>query len=116
MPNLIIEEQEMEGGVVMVDVSGFLDAFTLVDLEEKINDIFDRDCNRIIVKLDNLTYISSAGAGAFIQTNQMANDSGGKLVILNPSQNVYEVFELLGLTKIFSFAKSLDKAKVAVQG
>ncbi|RME84981.1 MAG: anti-sigma factor antagonist [Planctomycetota bacterium] len=115
MPDLHIEEQELEEGVVLLDASGFLDAFTVEDLREKFQELFDRGCNRIIVKLDNLTYISSAGAGAFIEANQLANDGGGKLVILNPSQNVYGVFDLLGLIKILNITKDLNKAKIVVQ-
>ncbi|RME03462.1 MAG: anti-sigma factor antagonist [Planctomycetota bacterium] len=115
MPDLVITEEELEDGVVLLEASGFLDAYTYVELEEKIHQLIDRECYRIIVQLDKLTYMSSAGAGVFIGANQMTKDAGGKLVILNPTENVYEVFKLLGLTQIFSFAKSLENAKKALK-
>ena len=114
MPDLVIKEQVLDNGIILLNASGFLDAYTFVDLEEKVHEVYEKGLNKIIIQLDSLTYISSAGAGVFISTNQMAADAGGKMVILSPSQNVYEVFELLGLTQIFTFTNDLEQAKAAV--
>ena len=83
-------------------VSGFLDAHTFEQLEEAINENFREDRFKVIVDLSGVGYISSAGAGVFIGALSEAQENGGDIVLLRPAPSVKEVFELLGLTQIFT--------------
>jgi anti-anti-sigma factor len=102
MPDFQISQEAADGGVVIVRVSGFLDAHTFEELEEAITGNFREGRFKIVVDLSRVGYISSAGAGVFIGALSEAQENGGNIVILKPTRAVNEVFELLGLTQIFT--------------
>jgi anti-sigma B factor antagonist len=88
-------------GVVLVRLAGYLDAHTFERLEETISDLFSKSHYKIVVDLAGVEYISSAGAGVFIGALSEAHEHKGNIVLMNPTANVREVFDLLGLTQIF---------------
>ena len=115
MPAFQITKSEFESGVVMLAVKGFLDAHTFEELERNINDLFDQNHYRLIVDLSGLDYISSAGAGVFIGAIGTAQENDGNIILMRPSPNVKEVFDLLGLSQIFTFKDSPQEAAAALR-
>ena len=115
MSDLRIKSDHLGDGVALVNAEGYLDAHTFEELETVIQGLFAKDVYRIIVDLQKLDYISSAGCGVFIGAIGTAQDNNGNIVLLKPSANVREVFDLLGLTQIFPLAEDLDLAKDAFQ-
>ena len=110
MPDLKIRQKPLPGGIVYIEAEGFLDAHTFEEMESLIESLFRQNCFRLIVKLEKLDYISSAGAGVFVGAIGRAKDMGGDIVFLNPSPNVKEVFDLLSLSAIFQFAETQEQA------
>lgn len=110
MPGFSISHEQVKGDVDLLKVSGFLDAHTFEQLEETINKFFSQGRYKIIVDLTNVDYISSAGAGVFIAALSEAEENGGNMILLNPTKNVRDVFELLGLTTIFQIMKDGQSA------
>jgi anti-sigma B factor antagonist len=105
-----IKPVDADESVQLITVSGYLDAHTFEQLEETINDLYNQEVYRIVVDLSEVQYISSAGAGVFIGALQTAQDHDGNIVLMRPSESVREVFDLLGLTQIFSLQEDLDGA------
>jgi anti-sigma B factor antagonist len=89
-------------------LAGYLDAHTFESLDESINALFDEDKFKLLADLSQLEYISSAGAGVFIGALAEAQENGGNIILAATTPNVYEVFDLLGLTQIFTMAESID--------
>ena len=96
--------------VVIVSLSGYLDAHTFERLEETIAELFGKSHYKIVVDLSEVEYISSAGAGVFIGALSEAHEHKGNIVLMNPTANVREVFDLLGLTRHVSLAKDEEEA------
>ena len=80
------------------------------DSVAKIQELFDTGRYRLMIELSGLDYISSAGAGVFIGAIGTAQEHQGNIILLNPSSNVKEVFDLLGLSQIFTFCESKEEA------
>jgi anti-sigma B factor antagonist len=97
----IEKEVLADKGVVLVRLAGYLDAHTFERLEETIAELFTGGHYKIVVDLASVEYISSAGAGVFIGALSEAHEHKGNIVLMNPTANVREVFDLLGLTQIF---------------
>ena len=114
MPDFSISHEAIGGDVDLLKVSGFLDAHTFEQLEEEINGLFSQNRFRLIVDLASVGYISSAGAGVFIAALSESEENGGRIVLLNPTKGVLDVFDLLGLTRIFSVAADRDEAVAAL--
>lgn len=110
MAEFEIKTQQLPNGIALVDVKGYLDAHTFEQLDKALSGLFKEKVFKVIVKLDELDYISSAGAGVFIGVFGRAQENHGDIVILKPSANVREVFDLLGLSQIFKITENLDSA------
>ncbi len=110
MPNFVIKQETLDNEVVMIIVSGYLDAHTFEQLEEAVAGNFALNKSRIVVDLGNVNYISSAGAGVFIWALSEAQGAGGNLVLLNPTPSVMEVLKLLGLDQVFQISASRSEA------
>jgi len=106
-------ESVPEKNVVIVSLSGYLDAHTFERLEETIAELFGKNHYKIVVDLSEVEYISSAGAGVFIGALSEAHEHKGNIVLMNPTANVREVFDLLGLTQIFQVVDDRGAALAA---
>jgi anti-sigma B factor antagonist len=115
MPAFQILKEKLPDGVIILTVRGFLDAHTFEELERTINDIFESGTYKLAVDLSGLDYISSAGAGVFIGAIGTAQENEGNIILMRPSPNVKEVFDLLGLSQIFTFKDTRDEAAKALK-
>lgn len=94
-------EPDDVNGIVEVKVNGFLDAHTVDEFEQSMNTLLERQYARFVLDLAGLAYISSAGIGALMVLLQQLRRRQGDMVILQPSQKVYKILDLLGFTRIF---------------
>jgi len=113
MSDFKMESKDLGEGLVLLKVSGYIDAHTFEELENEIQSKFSAKQFKLIVDLSDVPYISSAGAGVFIGAFPQAQESDGNIILLSPSKNVLDVFELLGLTEIFTITKDLASAQKA---
>jgi anti-sigma B factor antagonist len=97
-------------GVVEVRITGFLDAHTVVSFEKTMEELLERQYNRVVMDLGGLNYISSAGIGALMVLLQQLRRRQGEMVILQPSTKVFKILDLLGFTKIFHIAQDRESA------
>ncbi|MSQ97167.1 MAG: anti-sigma factor antagonist [Gemmataceae bacterium] len=72
------------------------DLFSLVD---------ELGRKKILINFSNVEYLSSAALGKFITLNKKVNASGGKLVMCNINDDIFEVFEITKLNKLFNILK-----------
>ena len=91
-------------------MKGYLDAHTVTQFEEGLNKQVDAGANHIIVDLSELHYISSAGIGALMGLTQKTRGVGGDLILVQPTEKVYSILELLGFTHIFKIVQSHEEA------
>lgn len=89
----------------VVHVQGFLDAYTVAELEEIFNGLIKSKQYKIIVDLAKLDYISSAGLGTFMAVIDEIRDNGGDIVLIHLSPKIYKVFDLLGFSELFQIVE-----------
>lgn len=94
----------------LLTLKGPFDARTFEEVEKAIHALTEAKVFRIAMDLSAVLYISSAGAGVLIGAIGTLQENGGDLVLVNPSANVKEVLDLLGLSSIFPIATSRDEA------
>jgi len=85
---------------------------------EKISNEFDiilEEGNDIIIDLKETEYISSAGIRVFIMNLKNFRAKGYDFSIVNPNQNIIEIFKITGLLNILLYQekdiKELKKTK-----
>ncbi|MEK7269676.1 MAG: STAS domain-containing protein [Planctomycetota bacterium] len=110
MPSLDILTQETSNGVVLVEIGGFLDAHTFENLEATLDALYQQGKFKIVMGLTQLNYISSAGVGVLVAALGTVQAHQGKIVLVDPAPNVLEIFDLLGITHMFTIAKDHAQA------
>ncbi len=91
-------------------LSGFLDAHTVPKFEEALQNLIQEDRVNIIVNMQDLDYISSAGLGVFMGFIEEIRDKGGDIKLSNLSQKVHRVFDLLGFPALFEIYEDESEA------
>lgn len=99
-----------KGNITCVYVSGQLDAHTAPKLEEKIQEQISNSKYKVVLNLNNLDYISSAGLGVFMSFLEEIRQNDGDLVFCNLKEKVFFVFELLGFPELFKVFNKEEEA------
>jgi anti-sigma B factor antagonist len=110
MAGLKVHREENKDGVVYFELEGLLDAHNFETLEAIFEKHFESGTYRFVIDIKRLAYISSAGAGVFIGAVGTCQDNDGNIVLVQPSQEVKEIFELLGVYQIFPVVQSRPQA------
>ena len=94
-----------------ITVVNFLDKKILDDqniqvIGEQLTSLVDElGRNKILLNFGNVEFLSSAALGKLIVLNRKLNEVNGKLVLCNIDPQIYEVFEITRLNKVFTMAK-----------
>jgi len=89
---------------VIYELRGYIDAHTVIEFEKAIHTAIDSGTRCVILDISGLSYISSAGIGAMMSLARKLSQSGGELVLMNPSPKVFAILDGLGFTRIFKIA------------
>jgi anti-sigma B factor antagonist len=92
---------EVQDTKATVSVEGKLTVQTAPELESTINGINDSVVD-LDIDLESVDYISSAGLRVLVAAQKMITSRGGKMRLLSPNDEVFEVFEMTGLSDIFT--------------
>lgn len=65
---------------------------------------------QLLINFSNVDHLSSAALGALITINNKANEKDGKLRLANIDPQIYEVFVITRLNKLFSIHETLNDA------
>lgn len=100
-----------EGDVSVVDLSGKI---TIgegdVVLREKVQDLLDFDHKKILLNLEKVSYMDSAGIGELVACYKRAKEKEGTVKLLNPSGKVYDLLQLTKLEDVFDTYKNEKEA------
>ncbi len=97
--------------VTVLDLKGYLDAHTAPELEQAIQKNLDDGRYRLVVNFRDLSYISSAGLGVFMQFIEDVRTKQGDIKLSNMSSRVFNVFDLLGFPLLYEI---YPEEKVAI--
>lgn len=96
-------------------LKGFLDAHTAISFEEHLQTLVDEQRYHIVVNLQELTYISSAGLGVFMGFIEEIRSNSGDIKICSMNPRVYKVFDLLGFPSLYQIFTSEEDALAGFQ-
>ncbi len=109
MADFSAEVKLVTDDVASLYIKGFLDANTFEDFDQSLNRLFEDSIYKVAVDFSGLEYVSSAGAGVLIGASSIARENGGEIVIVGAKGDVNEVFELLGINRMFKIVNSMEK-------
>ena len=86
---------EENGSEVVVFVDGKMDTNTSPQVTEELTKYVDSK-DKIILDLEKLSYVSSAGLRVFVMIDQQMKEKGGELNVRNVSRDIMDIFEMTG--------------------
>ena len=102
------------GKVAVVDLSGKI---TIgegdVVLRDEVNKLLEADNKSILLNLNGVTYMDSAGIGELVACYKRAAEAGAKLKLLNPSGRVSDLLSLTKLQQVFDIYNDEKDALVS---
>lgn len=102
------------GNVSVVDISGKI---TIgegdVVMREKVQELLELDEKQIILNLEKVSYMDSAGIGELVACYKRAKEKDGTVKLLNPSGKVYDLLQLTKLEEVFETYKDEKEALVS---
>ncbi len=104
--DLVIHPEPAANGYRRVDVVGTLDSHTVAGFEQSLHNLLDQGVPKLLLNIEQLTYISSAGISALMGLTHRLHKSNGEMVLLKPSEKVHRVFRTLGFTTLFRIVEN----------
>lgn len=93
------------GGVTVVTFtdSKIIDSDEIQELGQELYDLVERDNHRkFILNFSNVEFLSSAALGKLINFEKKVQAVAGALILTNIRPEIYEVFAITRLTKLFT--------------
>ena len=91
--------------IIIIDVDGEIDLYNSNQLRSTVKNIISLGLTKLIINLDQVSYIDSSGVGALIASHTELYKKNGMLCILNAKDAVEKVFEFTRLNKFFKLYK-----------
>jgi anti-sigma B factor antagonist len=105
--------ERVVGDVTILDLNGKI---TLGEgdelLKDKINSLLNQGQRKLILNLEGVPYIDSAGLGEIVRTYTTVSRQGGKLKLLNLTKRIQD---LLSITKLLTVFETFESEEQAVQ-
>jgi anti-sigma B factor antagonist len=106
-------EERVVDGVTILDLKGKM---TLGEgdelLKDKINSLIQQDRKKLLLNLEGVPYIDSAGLGEIVRTYTTVSRQGGKLKLLNLTKRIQD---LLAITKLLTVFETYESEPDAVK-
>jgi anti-sigma B factor antagonist len=81
-------------------------------LKDKINSLLSQGRKKLLLNLEGVPYIDSAGLGEVVRTYTTVSRQGGSLKLLNLTKRIED---LLSITKLLTVFETYDSESEAVQ-
>ncbi|CCY37595.1 stage II sporulation protein [Alistipes sp. CAG:831] len=92
----------IENGKTQARVTGRLDTINSDEFEKKMAPLLEGGNPDIELDCSELEYISSSGLRLFLTLQKSVNARGGKLVIKNMNNQIKEIFNMTGFSRIMT--------------
>ena len=104
-----IDKKECKGIFVCKFIGKLLISSTNTLKTELTEDLTNNNYKMVLV-LDELTFTDSSGLTLFISLLRTANEHGGDIKLVNPSNAVLSVLKITKLTEVFEIYPNVEEA------
>lgn len=100
-------------GWSVVAVSGEVDVATAPRLREQLVGLVTDAHHQIVVDLEGVDFLDSTGLGVLVGALKRVRTHDGELTLVCTQSRILKVFEITGLTKVFTIHDTVDQAVAA---
>ncbi len=109
--SLTLEREISDSGIALIKAEGEIDHHTFETLSEELTGTIDSGVVKIVIDLEKVSYISSAGLGALVGAmSEVEAADNGAFVLCGLIPEVKAVFDSMGFTPMFTLADGQEQA------
>lgn len=106
-PNRIEVSDSASVSVVRFQDQKIIDPEAIQELGQELFDLVERDDRKkIVLNFDNVEFLSSAALGKLITFEKKAKRNDSQLILSNISPEIFQVFAITNLDKLFTIKDS----------
>ncbi|MCK5521402.1 MAG: STAS domain-containing protein [Candidatus Marinimicrobia bacterium] len=105
-----LKASELEG-VYIVTIEGNVDTNSAPEVKSGLDKIINSGASKLILDLQLMDYISSAGLRILLITGKQLKGSNGELRLSRMNESVKDVFDISGFSSIFNIFDSVEDAQ-----
>ncbi|HNZ83014.1 MAG TPA: STAS domain-containing protein [Sedimentibacter sp.] len=95
-------ENKIQDNIIEIKPIGEVDIYTSPKLKNKIFALIDERNTNILIDGEGLEYIDSTGLGVLMSIYKKLQEKGLNFTIINLKPNIYKLFDITGLNKVFN--------------
>ena len=111
MPTLSIETNNTQS-VSVINVNGRVDSDTAPELDNALTKLLTDNKNKIILNLQGVDFLSSAGLRAMVKALKDAQHSGGDVRLVSVSEPTEVILRTVGMLQMFKMYSTYEEAVV----
>ncbi len=104
---------ELEGNICVIALSGRLDIIGTGEIETRFAGYCVVNECRVLVDLSGVDFMTSIGIRMLVLNAKSVASRGGRVFILNPTENVRHILDISGIPPIIPIFDSLESARTA---
>ncbi len=97
----------------VIAVSGEIDVATAPQLRECLHRVVARGESTIVIDLLGVSFLDSTALGVLVGALKRCRELGGELLLVVADPRIVKIFEITGLTGVFTIADSLQSLQAA---
>ena len=101
-------EEKVAGALPVIAVSGEIDVATAPQLRECLHRVIVQGDATIVLDLLGVTFLDSTALGVLVGALKRCRELGGELHVVVADSRIMKIFEITGLTNVFTIADSLQ--------
>ena len=98
--DLTITEDNSIDKTARLILKGFVNSTNVNYLQKKLDSVLQTNCDRIIVNMQNVSFLSSGGIRVLLMYYKIANGRKCSFYVENPSDNVKNVLGMIALDEM----------------
>jgi anti-sigma B factor antagonist len=114
-PTSLVSTREMDGPMIADFAGKIALAEGTMLLRDTIRDFLKNGNNRIILNLQAVDFIDSAGLGELVRALASIRSHGGQLKLVNPSENVHHLLKITKLDRVFDIENDEGNALMSLR-
>jgi anti-sigma B factor antagonist len=99
--------------VTALTIKGRVDSTTADRLRDQLSELIQVGCARLVIDLQEVTYISSAGFRTLLITARSVENAKGKLALCGIGGEVKRLFDIASFTELFTILPNREDAVAA---
>jgi anti-sigma B factor antagonist len=106
-------EEHKEGSIPVVAVRGEIDVATAPQLRERLHHVIAEGNATVVLDLLEVSFLDSTALGVLVGGLKRCRELGGDMRVVVADPRIIKIFEITGLTNVFSISESLQAAGVS---